>query len=64
MEFIRAWFREDLNSAIAELVVFRRKWILIDSDFADGVFRRKLATAESIDKDGTAARPADGPANA
>ena len=40
---------ENLDAAVAELVVFGRKRILIDADFADGGFWRKLACGEAVD---------------
>src|SRR5579862_4034195 len=42
---------EYFDAAVAELVVLRRERILIDADFADGLLRRQLAAAETIDED-------------
>ena len=61
MERAAAWFSKDLDSAKTELVVFWRKRILIDADFANRVFRRKLAPAESVDEDLTPIRSGSRP---
>ncbi len=54
MKFVCAWLGEDFDAAITQLVVFRRKRILVDANLANGIFRRQLASAESINKNGTA----------
>src|SRR5882672_9315696 len=51
---------EDFDSAVAELVEFRRKRILVDADLANGLLGRKLASAESVDEDGAATRTGGG----
>ena len=43
VELIRAGFGEDFDAAITEVVVFGRKRILVDANFANGGLRRKLA---------------------
>ena len=53
-ELVRARLGEDLDAAVAELVVLGRERILVDADLADRLFRRKLAAAESVDEDGAA----------
>ena len=35
MVLVRAWLGEDFDSSVAELVIFGRKWILIDANFAN-----------------------------
>ena len=49
MIFVRARLGENLDPAISQLVVFRRKWILIDANLADGRFRRQLSGSETVD---------------
>jgi hypothetical protein len=51
MKFVAAGLGEDLDTAEAQLVVLRRKRVLVDPDLADGVLGRKLAAAEPIDED-------------
>src|ERR1700757_3946912 len=46
---IRSRLGENLDSAIAQLVVLRRKWILVDTNFANGRFWRKLSRSKSVD---------------
>ena len=42
---------ENLDAAIAELVILRGKWIRIDPDLPDGRFGRKCATREAVNVD-------------
>jgi hypothetical protein len=57
VEFIRARLGENLDSSQAQLVILGRNRVLVDSDFANRILGGKLTAAESIDKDGIAARP-------
>src|SRR5579864_3633335 len=61
MKFVGAWFGEDLDAAIAQLVVFRGKGILIDAHLANRLLGGKLPSAESVYIDGAAARPGGRP---
>jgi hypothetical protein len=56
MELVGAGLGEDFDAPVAQLVVLRRKGILVDADFADRRFWRKLAAGESIDIDLPAVR--------
>src|SRR5271169_6760729 len=38
----------DFNPSVAKLVVFRRKWILVDAHFENGSLGRKLASGKSV----------------
>ncbi len=49
MKLVCARLGKDFNSAIAELVVLRGKWVLIDPDFTNGRLGRKLAGGKTID---------------
>src|SRR5438270_6803819 len=49
MELIRSWLGENLNAAIAQLVVLCRKGIRINANLADRGFGRKLPGGESVD---------------
>ena len=60
MEFVRAGFGEDFDASVAELVVLRGEGIGVDANLTDGFFGGQLATAETIDEDGTAARACGG----
>jgi len=51
---------EQVDAAVAELVVFRGKGILVDADFADGGFGRELASGKSVDVNLTAVRSGGG----
>ena len=51
MELVGAGLGEDFDAPVAQLVVLRRKWVLVDADFADRRFWRKLAAGKSIDID-------------
>ena len=47
---------EDLDLAVTQLVVLRRKWVLVDANLADRFLRRKLAAAETVDENRSAVR--------
>ncbi len=49
MELVGAGFGEDFDAPVAQFVVLRRKGVLVDADFADRRFWRKLPAGESID---------------
>src|SRR5579859_472484 len=51
VKLVRARLGENLDAAVAELVVFGRERILVDADLADGILGGKLAAAEAIDID-------------
>ena len=48
MPLVGAGLCENLDAAVADLVVLRRKRILIDANFADGSLGRKLAGCEAV----------------
>src|SRR5690348_14540450 len=48
VKFIGSSFREDFDARVSELVVFRRKWIRIDANFADRGFGRQLPGGEPV----------------
>ncbi len=48
-QFVGAGLGQNLDAAEADLVVFRRKRVLIDADLADGIFVGKLAAGEPVD---------------
>src|SRR5579864_324071 len=52
--FVAAGLGEDLNAAVAELVILRGKRVLVDANLANGRLRRKRAASESIDVNLTA----------
>src|SRR5262249_466732 len=54
---IRSGLGKDFDSTQTKLVVLWRKWILIDANFANGVFGRQLSPAEPINIDRATARP-------
>ena len=45
---------KDLDFAVAQLVVFGRKRVLVDANLADRFLRRELAAAEAVHEDGSA----------
>src|SRR5215213_1350860 len=49
-KFARAGLSQNLDATESESFVFRREWILVDSNLANRSFGWKLATAETIDK--------------
>src|SRR5262249_61289781 len=51
VEFVGAWLREDFNASVAELIVLGRERILIDANFPNRRFRRKLSGGETINID-------------
>ena len=51
MPLIGAGLSENFDAAIAELVVFGGEGILIDANFANGGFGRKLAPGEAVNID-------------
>jgi len=55
-EPVAAGLGEDLDAAGAERVVLGREGVGVDPNFADRLFRRKLAAAEAIDEDLAAIR--------
>src|SRR5271157_1460551 len=57
MVLVRARLSENLDSSVAQFVVFGRKRILIDADLANRRLRRKLAAGESVDVDLAAVGP-------
>ena len=56
VQLVSAWLGEDFNAAIAELVVFCGKRVLIQADFADRRFRRQLAGGKAVDVNLSAVR--------
>ena len=48
---------KDLDAAESKFVVLRGKWILVDANFADRVFGRQFASAETINIDRPSTRP-------
>src|SRR5260370_37074418 len=48
VELVGAGLGENLDAAVAELVVLRGKWILVDADFADGSFGRESSGGETV----------------
>src|ERR1019366_8748347 len=52
---------EDLDLAVTQLVVLRRKRVLVDANLADGLLRRKLPAAEAVHEDGSAVGTGRGP---
>ena len=61
LQLVGSGFGEDLDPPETEFVVLGGKGILIDADFANGFFGRKLAADEAIDIDGAAVRPGPEP---
>ncbi len=59
--FVGAGLGKDFNAAIAQLVVFRREWILIDPDLANGRLGRKLPGGEAVNVHLSAIRSGGGP---
>ena len=51
MELVTAGLGQDFDASVTELVVFRGKGILVDANFADGGFGRKLAAGKPVDID-------------
>ena len=49
MQLVGAGLGEDLDTPISKFVEFRREWILIDTNLANGRLGRKLSAAESVD---------------
>src|SRR5207302_7277791 len=49
MQFVGTGLGENFDAAVAELVVFGGKWILIQANFANRGFRRKLPGREAVD---------------
>src|ERR1039458_3357074 len=47
---------ENVDAAIAQLVVLRREWVCIDPNLANSVFWRQITAAESINVDGATIR--------
>src|SRR5215831_9038655 len=56
VKFVSARLGEDFNAAVAKLIVFGRKRILVDTDFADGGFRGQLPGGKAVDVDLTSVR--------
>jgi len=56
VDLVRAGLGENFNSAKTHAVILRGKWVLVDADFTDGRFGRKLAAGEAIDIDLPAVR--------
>ena len=56
VQLVSARLGEDLDTSVSQLVVLGRKRVLIDTDLADGVFARHLATCKSVNIDLPAAR--------
>ena len=54
---IRSGLCEDLDPPGADLVIFRRKRVLIDADLANRLLRRYLAIGKTVDENRSAARP-------
>src|SRR5205807_4418182 len=52
---------ENLDAAIAKLVVFGREGILVDADLTNRILRRKISAAKTIDKNRAAAGPGGWP---
>src|SRR5207253_6826907 len=51
VELICPGLGQDLDPSCADLVVLRRKWVLIDADLAYGGLLRHLAVCKTIDED-------------
>src|SRR5262249_6473071 len=51
VEIVRSRLGNDFDATGAQLVVFRRKWVLIDPDLPDGFLRWRNPAAETIDED-------------
>ena len=49
MKLVGPRLRQDFDPPVTELVVFRRKRILVDANLADGSFRRQLPGREAVD---------------
>ena len=56
-ELVGPWLGEDLDTAEAQLVVLRRKRVLVDADLANRFLGRQFAATEPVDVDGPAIRP-------
>lgn len=55
VKLVSARFGDNLDAAIAQLVVFRGERILIDPNFPDGILRGKLTCAKAVDENRAAA---------
>src|SRR5579863_3245853 len=51
MDLVGTWLGENFDAPIAQLVVVRGEWILIDSNFANGRLGRQLPARKSVNKD-------------
>ena len=51
MKLVGAGLGQNLDSSVAEFVEFWRERVLIDADFANGIFGRKRSAGETIDID-------------
>jgi hypothetical protein len=51
VDFVGAGLGENLDASVAEAVVLRGEGILVDANFADGGFGRKLSAGEAVDVD-------------
>jgi len=49
MKIAGSGFADDVRTAEPDAAEFGAKWIVVDSDFLDLVFRRNTAAGESID---------------
>ena len=56
MKLVGSRLGENLDAAVAELVEFGRKRILVDANLANGILGRQRAAGESVDVDLAAAR--------
>jgi len=56
MELVAAGLGEDFDASETEVLKLRGVGVLVDADFADGVFGRHLATTEAIYIDGRGLR--------
>ena len=57
VELIRAGLGENFDTAVAQLVEFRRERILVDADFANGILGRQCSAGKSVDVDLASTRP-------
>ena len=51
VQLVGSGLGEDFDAAVAEAIVLCRKWILVDTDFANRRFRRKLSAGKTVDED-------------
>ena len=60
MKLIRTQLGKNLDAPVAEFVILRRERILVDADFANRGFRRKLPAGKTVNVNLTAIGPGRG----